>query len=203
MKGIFRSTPPKPRLGSVWKVVDALNWVSTLEPIETLYLKELSLKVALLLAPTSAARAHELAKLNLDSVSMKRDSWEFFLSCHVKSSRPGHPPRRIYLPAYHKDPSICVVRTLVSYKEKTNALRKSNQLLISFIKPHSAISTQTVSRWLRNALSGAGIDIGRLPPQQRKQDCPWTLLWLLPIGYRPRHLNSFTTNLLDKVHLHQ
>jgi hypothetical protein len=32
--------------------------------------------------------------------------------------------------------------------------------LISFIKPHSAISTQTVSRWLRNALTGAGIDMG-------------------------------------------
>ena len=33
MKGIFRSTPPKPCLCSVWKVADALNWVSTLEPI--------------------------------------------------------------------------------------------------------------------------------------------------------------------------
>ena len=82
-------------------MADALNWVSTLEPIETLSLKELSLKLVLLLALTSAARAHELAKLSLDSFSMKRDSWELFLSCHVKISRPGHPPRRIYLPAYH------------------------------------------------------------------------------------------------------
>ena len=80
MKGIFRSTPPKPRLWSVWKVVDALNWVRTLEPIETLSLTELTQKRVLLVALTSAARAHELAKLSLDSDSIKTDSWEFFLS---------------------------------------------------------------------------------------------------------------------------
>ena len=28
------------------------------------------------------------------------------------------------------------------------------------IKPHAEISTQTVSRWLRNALTGAAIDVG-------------------------------------------
>ena len=160
MKGIFRSTPPKPRLCSVWKVADALNWVSTLEPIETLSLKELTQKLVLLLALTSAARAHELAKLSLDFVSIKTDSWEFFLGSHVKTSRPGHPPRKIYLPAYHKNPSICVVRALNAYKGRTKTLRKSNQLFISVIKPHAEISTQTVSRWLRNALTGAAIDVG-------------------------------------------
>ena len=71
MKGIFRSTTPKPRLCSVWKVADALNWVSTLEPIERLSLREITQKLVLLLALTSAARAHELAKLSLDFVSIK------------------------------------------------------------------------------------------------------------------------------------
>ena len=80
MKGIFRSTPPKPCLCSVWQVVDALNWVSTLEPIETLSLKELTQKLVLLLALTSAARAHELAKLSLDSVSIKTDSWDIIMA---------------------------------------------------------------------------------------------------------------------------
>ena len=80
-------------------MANALNWVSTLEPIETLSLKELTQKLVLLRALTSAARAHELAKLSLDSVSIKTDSWEFFLSSHVKTSRPGRPPRDIYLPA--------------------------------------------------------------------------------------------------------
>ena len=53
-----------------------------------------------------------------------------------------------------------MVRTLNAYKERTKALRKSNQLFISVIKPHAEISTQTVSRWLRNALTGATINVG-------------------------------------------
>ena len=70
----------------------------------------------------------------------------------MKTSRPGHPPCKIYLPDYHQNPSICVVRALNAYKGRTKALRKSNQLFISVIKPHAEISTQTVSRWLRSAL---------------------------------------------------
>ena len=100
------------------------------DQIETLSLKELTQKLVLLLALTSAARAHELAKLSLDSVSIKTDSWEFFLSSHVKTSHPGHPPRKIYLPAYHKNPSICVEGSVVYQSWTVSSFSTCNRCLI-------------------------------------------------------------------------
>jgi len=43
--------------------------------------------------------------------------------------------------------------------ERTKLLRKSTQLLVSFISPHKAISSQSVSRWLSRALRLVGIEL--------------------------------------------
>ena len=74
----------------------------------------LTFKVTILLALASAARAHELAALDLDYSLAKEESWEFTIPEHVKNSRLGHPPRKIFLPAFPQDTAICVVRTLVA-----------------------------------------------------------------------------------------
>ena len=45
------------------------------------------------------------------------------------------------------------------YLKRTEVIREEKaQLLISFIEPHKVVSTSTVSRWLMNVLSAAGID---------------------------------------------
>ena len=72
MKGIFRLKPPTPRLSSTWDVKRFLEFLATLEPLVGLTLKIVSLKLAAFLALTSSARAHELIKLGLDSVSTHR-----------------------------------------------------------------------------------------------------------------------------------
>lgn len=159
MKGIFRTKPPSPRLSCTWNVKPLLEYLSTLEPLSTLSMKqELTLKLATLLALTSAARAHELVKLDLDAVSKKANSWEFTILSHVKTSRPGHPPWRIYLPAYLDNQSICVIRALEAYQARTETVRNSTQLLISHIRLFGPITSQTFSRWLRKSLNLAGID---------------------------------------------
>ena len=157
MKGIFRLKPPAPRLSSTWDVKRLLEFLTTLDPPAGLTLKMLSLKLAALLALTSSARAHELIKLDLDFVSVKNDSWEFSLAEHTKVSRPGHPPRKIYLPAFPDNPKICVVRTLQQYRSRTETRRQSSRLLISFARPLKPISSQTLSRWLRKTMQLAGI----------------------------------------------
>lgn len=158
MKGIFCTKPPSPRLSCTWNVKPLLEYLSTLEPLSTLSMKQLTLKLATLLALTSAARAHELVKLDLNAVSKKANSWEFAILSHVKTSRPGHPPRRIYLPAYLDNQSICVIRALEAYQARTETVRNSTQLLISHIRPFGPITSQTFSRWLRKSLNLAGID---------------------------------------------
>ena len=157
MKGIFRMKPPTPRLSSTWDVKRLLEFLATLDPPADLTLKMLSFKLAALLALTSSARAHELIKLDLDFASIKSDSWEFSLAEHTKVSRPGHPARNIYLPAFPDNPEISVVRTLQEYRSRTETKRQSSRLLISFVSPFKPISSQTLSRWLRKTMQLAGI----------------------------------------------
>ena len=150
--------PPTPRLSSTWDVKCLLEFLATLDPPADLTVKILSFKLAALLALTSSARAHELIKLDLDFVSIKGDSWEFSLAEHTRVSRPGHPARKIYLPAFPDNPRICVVKTLQEYRSRTETRRQSSRLLISFVRPFKPISSQTMSRWLRKAMQLAGID---------------------------------------------
>ena len=127
-------------------------------PVEELSLKELSHKLILLLALTSAARVHELAALDLTYLSEKEQSWEFALDVHVKQSRPNHPSRKINLPAYSENKSLCVVHTLKEYRKRTEPIRHSSRQLLAMVAPHAPISSQTISRWVRDALGRVGIN---------------------------------------------
>ena len=144
MKGVFKIKSPKPRYCSTWNVKTALSFLESLEPLEELTLKQLRYKTVLLLALTSAARAHELAALDLTYFLGKEGSWEFSLPAHVKNSRPGQPARKFLFLAFPENPKICVIRCLTANVERTKGLRKSTQLLMSFISPHKAISSQSL-----------------------------------------------------------
>ena len=151
--------PPKPRYCSTWSVKTALSFLESLEPLKKSTLKQLCYKTVLSLALTSAARAHRLSALDLAYSLRKEGSWEFSLPTHVKNSRPGHPARKFHFLAFPENPKICVVRSLTAYVERTKGLRESTQLLVSFISPHKAISSQSVSRWLARFLRMAGIEL--------------------------------------------
>ncbi len=159
MKGIFELRPPQPKLCSIWPVSKVLSHFAELEPLDSLSLKALTLKLIILLALTSAARAHELAALNLTSALIKQDTCEVTIPIHVKNARPNHPPRRMVFTKYNENSAICVVRCLNHYLTRTKDLRRGNHLLISYVKPHQEIGSQTVSRWLCAAIQQAGVEM--------------------------------------------
>ena len=117
------------------------------------------MKLIILLALTSAARAHELAALNLASALIKPESYEFSIPIHVKNARPNHPPRKIVFTKYNENSAICVVKCLNHYLTRTKDLRKGNKLLISYVKPHQEVGSQTVSRWLCAAIQQAVVEM--------------------------------------------
>ena len=59
-----------------------------------------------------------------------------------------------------EDNSLCIGRTIDLYIERTRVeiRQKNNQLLLSYISPHKSVKTCTVSRWLVQTLTSAGID---------------------------------------------
>ena len=162
-KDIFELRTPEPRL------------CSSLELLASLSLKDLCLKLTILLALTSAAPAHELAALDLTCIVRNDDSWEFTIPIHVKNSRPYHPSRKIFLARYQANPAICVARCLNRYLQCTEQIREGKNLLISYVRPHNAVGSQTNSRWLCAAIQKAGVELSykghstRAAQQYRRQ----------------------------------
>lgn len=93
MQSIFKSKPPKPKYCSTWSVHTALSYLESLEPLEDLTLKQLSYKTALLLALTSAARAHELSPFGLILLSQEGGFVGMYspYACKDFQARPPSP----------------------------------------------------------------------------------------------------------------
>ena len=84
------------------------------------------------------------------------------LSAAIKHTRPGKPLEKIEVNAYPHDKSLCVYTILNEYLAYTEQWRvKDGSLLISYVKPHKAVSRDTVKRWIRTIMDSAGIDTSK------------------------------------------
>ena len=156
MKGVYLDKPPKPKYSELWDVKVVLNYLKTLHPLQSLSLKQLTLKLVTLLALTTAQRAQTLSSLNLDFMIDKGTTIIFKIPVLLKTSKPG---KNMPVVTLHKfsDDSLCVVNTLKHYLRQTNDKRKSRNLLVSFVT-FQKVTTCTISRWLKTTLSMSGID---------------------------------------------
>ena len=92
--------------------------------------------------------------LDLQHLTMKENTYSFDVAAHIKSSSP-----RINIAAYEPDSTICPLTCLKAYINKTKALRSSEtKLFVSYVRPHKAVSRDTVSRWTKDTLRLCSID---------------------------------------------
>ena len=96
--------------------------------------------------------------MNLDLMKFEIDKVTIFVTELLKQTQPGHHLEPMVLMRY-SDTDICALSHLEKYREVTKSIRKSNKLLLSFVKPHKPISTSTLSRWCVSTLQQAGVDI--------------------------------------------
>ncbi len=55
---------------------------------------------------------------------------------------------------------LCAVATLTTYQNKTGLIRgDETKLFVFFIKPHNAVTSSTIARWLKTTLEQSGIDV--------------------------------------------
>ena len=127
--------------------------ISCLRALKQCDLKSLSYRLAILLCITTGQRVQTLFYMNIDLMFEADKVTEL-----LKQSRPGHHLDSMVLLRY-PDQQICVISHLEQYIEKTKDLRKDQNLLISFVKPHKRITTSTISRWCVTVLKNAGVDI--------------------------------------------
>lgn len=155
-RGLLRAKPSDPKRADIWDVEVALDWIQGQWPFAKLDAKILTYRTVLLLALCSPKRANELASLSLDALRKSRDFWEFRLLI-TKSRKFGVP----HTARYEKflDPKLCPLACLEFYLEFTKEVRRGEKfVLLSYQKPHRAVASATVSRWLKLALAEAGIE---------------------------------------------
>ena len=157
MKGIYHSRPPVPRYAATWDVSKVLKYLSTLTPLKHISLKDLTLKLTMLISLTSADRGQSLALMDILQKSISHSKVTFYITEITKTSNPTKKCKEIVLPAFD-DKSLCVKHTLIHYLDRTKRLRGGkSRLLISYRRPHNAVTSATISRWIKTVLLRSGI----------------------------------------------
>lgn len=157
-KGVFRLRPPLPKYNFTWDTNYVLDHLNTWYPNDILSLDQISRKTITLIALTSAHRVQTLSKINITNIEHHSNSVSIKIPDIIKTSRPGSKQPIIHIPFFKDKPSICPAQSLITYLDKTKSLRHSNILFIGVNKPHKAVGTQTLSRWIKRTLSECGID---------------------------------------------
>lgn len=158
IRGVFQIRPNLPRYSTIWDVSVVLTYLKTLSPVSDLKLRDLTLKVVMLMALTTAQRTQTLHKLMLSNMS--NDSEVITFHVHMlKHSKPGKVGMKIEFKAYSPDTRLCVYTTLLRYIQITKTLRgQEQQLLISYRKPHGKVAKDTISGWIKRTMRSAGVD---------------------------------------------
>ena len=158
MKGIFKLRPSLPRYMVTYDVNIVLNYLKSFPPIPAIQLKELTFKVTTLLCLLSGQRCQTIHALKLDFMHKEKDRIVFYIPTILKTTTPTFHTAPLEFLAYEEDHSVCIVRHLNYYISLTEPLREANTLLISYAKPHKAVSSSTVGRYVKTVLKDSGID---------------------------------------------
>lgn len=119
----------------------------------------MSQKTVTLLALTTGHIMETLAFIDIRNIERFEDHVVIKIPAKIKTSRNNKKQPTPVLPIFKENPSICVVTALDEYLLKTESLRASGyNLFVSWKKPHNAISSQTLSQWIKAILEKSGID---------------------------------------------
>ena len=183
MKGVRREHKIHRSLVPSWDLTLVLKALTTppFEPLESVSLKHLTLKVALLIALTTAKRVSDLHALSTSPDCMRFDERS---SKVALKANPAFIPKNAHsvcvpvnLQAFHPPPfaseedrklnSLCPVRALRIYVDRLAPYRQGNQLFVSWDartkgKP---VTKVTISNWIVQAIRLAYTSQQVDPPQ--------------------------------------
>jgi len=152
VKGISNLRPALPRYVETWDSDQVINFIRNMED-ETL--RNLTLKVVMLLALITSQRAQTLSLFRISQLVIRKDSCTFRILQALKNKPPGE---EINILAFPTDIRICPVNMIQKYVEKTKDLRSDDIFFVSVVKPHKAVHVDTIRRWILLVLHQAGID---------------------------------------------
>ena len=175
LKGVFEKRPSLKR-DYIWDVKIVLDYLAKIGPANRITLKELTMKLVLLLALASAARQQTLRSIKITNIVIKNKSMKIMFTNKLKTTKPNKHLSEINLKAY-PDKRLCPIWYTQQYLKTTKKFRgKHKQLLLIQQKPHTPASKDTIARWIRTGLNKAGI-----------------------YGYTPHSTRSASTSAMSKT----
>ena len=146
MKGIFNVRPSLPRYTCTYDVKIVLDYLASLH-LQTLSLRDLFMKLVLLLLFLSGQRLQIVQAFNVNDIQLNDDSCTFYIRKLLQTSKAGSH-KSVFQRYDNRD--LCVLQHLKQYLSLTEGLRgEETQLLISAVKPHKPVTIDTVSRWAK------------------------------------------------------
>ena len=179
MKGIFQSRPPLPRYCKTWDVNLVLQYIGSMGKSQELSLKDLTLKLVMLVALTTAQRGQSLHLLDTKNMVQEETACTFMLNSNLKQNKPGRSTSElvIKLNAYPHDHNLCVVNACSVYLDRTKWSRVASILMFTSL---------IVSDRLQ-------------PPKPKLPMLPLRKLCKLQGGVQQPPLPSFMTGILNKA----
>lgn len=158
LKGVAKLRPSEPKYDSTWDPKIVLGYFKGVSN-KNLPLEGLSKKALTLLALVSGQRIQTLALIDIRNIVIDKEVMEIKIPDRINISRPEKKQTILILPVYKRNLNICPVNTLQYYLKKTKLLRKDiKTLFISLKKPFKGVTSQTLSRWLKDTLHDCGLD---------------------------------------------
>lgn len=168
VKAVYQTRPDFPRYQSTWDTSIVLHSLEGLHPLDKLSLKDLTLKVVMLVALVTGQRGQSIFLMDLNHMTENKNSYKFLIQEKVRQSAPGRPQPVLMLTAFPANIKLCIVKTLMEYLKRTKDLRQPSKLFISYIAPFQAASRDTISRWIKVVMIRAGIDVEKFKPHSTR-----------------------------------
>ena len=170
-----KARPSFARYIVTWDVGIVLNFLAKWHPKESLSLKQLTLKTVALVALTSSDRAQSLHALQVDQAHFTPEGLVFVIKKLLKHSRRGSPTSKIVCVKWDA-PELDVADYVLFYMQKTLKYRyiawdkrkkDIKQLFLSY-RNGRPVAKASISRWVREVMYLAGIDISTFAPHSTR-----------------------------------
>ncbi|XP_028404044.1 uncharacterized protein LOC114526666 [Dendronephthya gigantea] len=169
MKGIFQLRPALPKYTQIWDVNVVLTYLKTFAETTSLSIKDLTIKLNILLFLTTGQRGQTIHLINVNYIQELPNGYRITIQEKLKQTKPGKHLKPLELLNFPEEPKLSVTLHLKEYLKKTSSYRGGHtQLLLSYVKPFKQVTKETLSRWVKKVLSSAGIDMDSYSPHSTR-----------------------------------
>ena len=143
LKGVINKKPPLPKYSETWPVEKVFGYLKSLGLNLSLSLQQLTQKLAVLLALTTASRSSDLALIDVNFRHFVPGGIHYTLGSLTKQARPKHSRTSLEVESF-TNPLLCPVMCMHQYLAVTQSFQTRverslhpAQLFLAVKKPHA------------------------------------------------------------------